>query len=188
MKKVKKLSALLLSLCLAFVFVASTAFAAEQVADADGITITADTTDEAIAAAWGEGAAAISQNDDGSYTFKLLKNISLAKYQDISIGNFQAGAEQPRIILDLNGCTLSGTSIVIANLGNLTIMDGSAEQTGRIEYNGGQYLVAVNNVGYSMTIEGGTFVCNGADSAAYNSAISTAGGVTTVINGGNFLW
>ena len=63
-------------------------------------------------------------------------------------------------------------------------MDGSAEQTGRIEYNGGQYLVAVNNVGYSMTIEGGTFVCNGADSAAYNSAISTAGGVTTVINGG----
>ena len=186
MKKVKKLSALLLSLCMAFVFVASTAFAAEQVADADGITITADTTDEAIAAAWGEGAAAISQNDDGSYTFKLLKNISLAKYQDISIGNFQAGAEQPRIILDLNGCTLSGTSIVIANLGNLTIMDGSAEQTGRIEYNGGQYLVAVNNVGYSMTIEGGTFVCNGADSAAYNSAISTAGGVTTVINGGTF--
>lgn len=186
MKKVKKLSALLLSLCMAFVFVASTAFAAEQVADADGITITADTTDEAIAAAWGEGAAAISQNDDGSYTFKLLKNISLAKYQDISIGNFQAGAEQPRIILDLNGCTLSGTSIVIANLGNLTIMDGSAEQTGRIEYKGGQYLVAVNNVGYSMTIEGGTFVCNGADSAAYNSAISTAGGVTTVINGGTF--
>lgn len=61
---------------MAFVFVASTAFAAEQVADADGITITADTTDEAIAAAWGEGAAAISQNDDGSYTFKLLKNIS----------------------------------------------------------------------------------------------------------------
>ena len=70
MKKVKKLSALLLSLCMAFVFVASTAFAAEKVADADGITITADTTDEAIAAAWGEGAAAISQNDDGSYTFK----------------------------------------------------------------------------------------------------------------------
>ena len=75
---------------MAFVFVASTAFAAEQVADADGITITADTTDEAIARLWGEGAAAISQNDDGSYTFKLLKNISLAKYQDISIGNFQA--------------------------------------------------------------------------------------------------
>ena len=48
MKKVKKLSALLLSLCMAFVFVASTAFAAEQVADADGITITADTTDEAL--------------------------------------------------------------------------------------------------------------------------------------------
>ena len=55
MKKVKKLSALLLSLCMAFVFVASTAFAAEQVADADGITITADTTDEAIAAAWEKG-------------------------------------------------------------------------------------------------------------------------------------
>ena len=59
MKKVKKLSALLLSLCMAFVFVASTAFAAEQVADADGITITADTTDEAIAAAWGEGEGAL---------------------------------------------------------------------------------------------------------------------------------
>ena len=153
----------------------------------DGITITADTTDEAIAAAWGEGAAAISQNDDGSYTFKLLKKHLPGKNTKIFQSvNFQRRREQPRIILDLNGCTLSGTSIVIANLGNLTIMDGSAEQTGRIEYNGGQYLVAVNNVGYSMTIEGGTFVCNGADSAAYNSAISTAGGVTTVINGGTF--
>ena len=39
MKKVKKLSALLLSLCMAFVFVASTAFAAEQVADAMGLPL-----------------------------------------------------------------------------------------------------------------------------------------------------
>ncbi len=44
----------------------------------------------------------------------------------------------------------------------------------------------VNNVGYNLTIEGGTFTCNGAGSASYNAAVSTAAGVTTVINGGTF--
>ena len=127
-----------------------------------------------------------TQNADGSYTMKLLKNISMAISANISLGNQFGGAGDPMIILDLNGFDITGTSIVIANYANLTIRDSSAEKSGRVVYDGGAYMAAVNNVGHYMAVEGGTFVCNGAGSATYNAAISTAASVTTEIKGGTF--
>ena len=153
----------------------------DTVTDAKTFTFKPGTTNEELAAAWGEGAASIADNGDGTYTVTLLKNIEMGKSQNINFGEFSLGAGQARMILDLNGKTITGTSIVIANLGNLTIIGN-----GSVIYDGGQYFTAVNNVGYNLTIEGGTFTCNGAGSASYNAAVSTAAGVTTVINGGTF--
>ncbi len=153
----------------------------DTVTDAKTFTFKPGTTNEELAAAWGEGAASIADNGDGTYTVTLLKNIEMGKSQNINFGEFSLGAGQARMILDLNGKTITGTSIVIANLGNLTITGN-----GSVIYDGGQYLAAVNNAGYNLTIESGTFTCNGAGSASYNAAVSTAAGVTTVINGGTF--
>lgn len=149
--------------------------------DAATFTFKPGTTNEEIIAAWGEGAASIAANGDGTYTVTLLKNIGMGQGQNINFGEYSLGAGQPRMILDLNGKTITGPSIVIANLGNLTI-----KGSGSVIYSGGQYLAAVNNAGYNLTIEGGTFACNGAGSAAYNAAISTTAGATTEINGGTF--
>lgn len=71
----KKISVIVLSLVMVLLLVPGSVFAVEQVTDAKSLTVTSATTDENIAAAWGEGAATISANNDGTYTFKLLKDI-----------------------------------------------------------------------------------------------------------------
>lgn len=150
----------------------------------NGMTFSASTTNADIEATWGPGTASITANADGSYTVTLEKDIVLKKgaVNPVSFGVYNQGAEQPRMILDLNGHTLSGQTIVVSNMGNLTIRDSGAG--GSILYNGGQYLVAVQNAGYSLTVESGTIECQGAGSASYNAAVSTTVGAETVINGG----
>ena len=185
----RKRIAVLMSLLFAFTLFGGTAWAAgeDTVADASSIWIKPDvTSQEDIDSAWGEGAASFVQNADGSYTLTLLKNISLGEYRTLSLGTQFGGAEDPLIILDLNGFAITGTSIPLANYANLTIRDSSAEKTGAVVYAGGQYMVALNNVGNKLTIEGGTFTCNGAGSATYNAAVSTSADATTIINGGTF--
>lgn len=185
----KKISVIVLSLVMVLLLVPGSVFAVEQVTDAKSLTVTSATTDENIAAAWGEGAATISANNDGTYTFKLLKDISFGKSRQLFIGNYDAGRDQPRIIIDLNGCKLSGTSIVVANYGNLTITDRSTYKTGEIAYTKTDGTVcAVQNSGYSLIVDGGTV--SSASSSLYSCAVNTAasenGTCTTTINGGTF--
>lgn len=187
MKTIKCLFGLLMFICLVSGPLPTRAFAAnETVSNAKSIGFRSTTTQASIDTAWGAGAATITANANGSYTVTLLKNISLGSTQDIQFGNFEAGSGQPELILDLNGCTITGTSIPISNLGNLTIRDNSSDKSGAVVYSGTGYFVAVNNVGYEMTIEGGTFTCVGAGSYSSNAAINSAGTTTTIINGGTF--
>lgn len=113
----------------------------------------------------------------------------MEKAGSCSIGNYDAGRDQPRIIIDLNGRKLSGTSIVVANYGNLTITDRSTYKTGKIAYTKTDGTVcAVQNSGYSLIVDGGTV--SSASSSLYSCAVNTAasenGTCTTTINGGTF--
>lgn len=184
----KKLISVLLSVFMVVVMVPIVAFAAEDTVEVStGMTFTSKTTQDAINS-WANGAATIKSNDDGSYIVTLQKNITLRQGAStpITFGDYrdEAGAKQPTMILDLNGFIVSGKTIVISNMGNLIIRDSKG--TGKVVYDGGQYLAAVQNAGYSLVIEGGTFECNGANSVAYNAAISSAASTETVINGGVF--
>lgn len=184
----KKLLSVLLSIFMIAVMGPAVALAAEDTVEVStGMTFTSDTTQDAINS-WANGAATINPNGDGSYTVTLQKNITLLQGAStpITFGNYraEAGAKQPTMILDLNGFTVSGKTIVISNMGNLIIRDSKG--TGKVVYDGGQYLSAVQNAGYSLIIEGGTFECNGANSVAYNAAISSTASTETVINGGVF--
>lgn len=160
--------------------------AAETVTVANGINFAPDTTLQDIEEAWGEGTATIEANDDGSYKVTLLKNITLKQgaVTPVTFGTYSASADQPMMILDLNGCVLSGKTIVISNYGNLTIADSVGG--GKVVYDGGQYLTAVQNAGYTLIINGGSFVCDGASTATNGGAISGAMTTTTIINGGSF--
>ena len=187
MKKRKWLASLL-AVVMVLVMMPTMAFAAEDTVEvSNGMTFTSDTTQSDIDT-WANSAAIITNNTDGTYTVTLQKNITLQQgaTSPITFGNYwdAAGAKQPTMILDLNGFTVSGKTIVISNMGNLIIRDSKG--TGKVVYDGGKYLAAVQNAGYSLTIEGGTFECNGANSAAYNAAISAAASTKTVVNGGVF--
>lgn len=154
------------------------------------ISITKNTSQEELDA-WADGAAVITGNPGESRTITLNKNISLTSGQNINFGQFDytgtgEGAAQPYLTLDLNGYAITGPSIVLSNLGNLIIEDNSEEKTGKVIYDGGAYLAAVQNAGYHLQIKGGTFVCNGAGSSQYNAAVSTTANTTTVIDGGTF--
>ena len=180
----KKLLGGFLALLLVLALLPGTALAVEN---AESLWVVPGTTTQGnFDTEWGAGAATYTANADGSYTIQLLQDVTFAQFSGLSVGTQFGGPSDPLIILDLNGFTLKGTSIVVANYGNLVIRDSSAKKTGKVWYAGEQYLTAVNNVGNEMTIEGGTFVCDGAGSASYNAAISTAAGVKTTINGGTF--
>ena len=180
----KKLLGGFLALLLMLALLPGTALAVEN---AESLWVVPGTTTQGnFDTEWGAGAATYTANADGSYTIQLMQDVTFAQFSGLSVGTQFGGPSDPLIILDLNGFTLKGTSIVVANYGNLVIRDSSAKKTGKVWYAGEQYLTAVNNVGNEMTIEGGTFVCDGAGSASYNAAISTAAGVKTTINGGTF--
>lgn len=184
----RKWLASLLAACMVFALMPAIAFAAEETVEvSNGMNFSPATTQDAIDQ-WAAGAATITNNDDGSFTVTLLKNITLKQGATLPVtfGDYwdAQGKDQPSMILELNGCTVSGKTIVISNYGNLIIQD--TQGTGKVLYDGGQYLCPVQNAGYSLTIKGGTFECAGAGSAAYNAAVSTAASAETVIEGGTF--
>ena len=155
----------------------------------NGINFTKNTTQEDLDQ-WAEGAVTLSVSEDqSSYTFTLNKDIRLADNANnpLTFGIFDygegKGEETPIMILDLNGHTVDGKLTVVANMGNLVIRDSIG--TGRIVLdNRNSYMTAVQNAGYKLTIEGGTFVCKGAGSASYNAAVNSTAGAITEINGG----
>lgn len=186
--KKRKWLASLLAVCMVFALMPAIAFAAgETVEVSNGMNFSPTTTQDAIDQ-WAAGAATITDNGNGSFTVTLLKNITLKQgaTNPITFGDYwdAQGKDQPSMILELNGCTVSGKTIVISNYGNLIIQD--TQGTGKVLYDGGQYLCPVQNAGYSLTIKGGTFECAGADHPAYNAAVSTAASAETVIEGGTF--
>ncbi|QWT55362.1 hypothetical protein KP626_00235 [Christensenella sp. MSJ-20] len=186
--------AILFAFVLMAVMAPMTVFAGgETVQITSQLGITQD-TDDATLQAQSSGALTIAANGDGTHTVTVLKDISSSALIQFGVFDYTGqggegiGADQPYLILDLNGHTITGTSIVIANLGNLIIRDTSEGKTGRIVFdNPSGYLVAIQNAGYNLKIEGGTFVCNGAGSASYNAVVSTtAPSSQTVIDGGTF--
>lgn len=182
----KKLLSAFLSIILMFAVFPTTVFAVDTVTVDNGMAFTSGTTAQDITDAWGEGTATIEKNNDGSYTVKLLKNITLKKGANLPVtfGKSLGGDDQPMMILDLNGCVLSGQTIVVSNYGNLTIKDSKGG--GKVVYDGGAYLSTIQNAGNNLIIEGGTFECKGAVSAISGGAISGTQGSTTTINGGSF--
>ncbi len=186
--KKRKWLASLLAVCMVFALMPAIAFAAgETVEVSNGMNFSPTTTQDAIDQ-WAAGAATITNNGDGSFTVTLLKNITLKQgaVSPITFGDYRdaQGKDQPSMILELNGCTVSGKTTVIANYGNLIIQD--TQGTGKVLYDGGGTLCTVQNAGYSLTIKGGTFECIGEGSAVYNAAINTAASTETVIEGGTF--
>lgn len=176
----------LLAVMLVLTLLPASALAQEAVTVTNGMNFDAQTTQDEIDSWAGEGAATIQANADGTYTVTLLKSITLqtGATTPVTFGNYDDGAEQTQMILDLNGCTLSAKTIVLSNYGNLTIMDGKGG--GSVVYDGGQYLSAVQNAGYTLTINGGAYICKGASTATNGGAISGAAGTLTVINAGTF--
>lgn len=181
----KRVLSILLVMVMAMTLLPMTVSAAnETVTVNNGMWITPATTNEEIAAAFGEGVATIHESN-GVYTITLLKNITMTGAAlPLSIGVQFGGSEQPLMVLDLNGCVVTSNTTVIANYGNLTIKDSAGG--GKVVYNGGNYLSAVNNVGSTLTIDGGYFECQGAGSVTYNAAISSTPNTKTVINNGTF--
>ena len=118
MKKRKWLASLL-AVVMVLAMMPTMAFAAEDTVEvSNGMTFTSDTTQSNINT-WANGAAIITNNTDGTYTVTLQKNITLQQgaKSPITFGNYRdaAGAKQPTMILDLNGFTVSGKTIVISN-------------------------------------------------------------------------
>ena len=129
-------------------------------------------------------------------TITVLEDIDLTEGVTVAAGKV--------VTLDLNGLVVSYTSSVagedmITNRGNLTIVDGSTEKTGKITYNNTD--ATANNVTVSTisTEPGSTLVVNGGTienktvkangSSIYSYAIDlltngTLGDVNVTINGG----
>ena len=130
----KRFLTILLSIAMILMLTPMTAMAAtESVTVSNGMWIDTETTNEDIAGAWGENVATIS-NENGVYTITLHKNITMeGATLPISIGVQKGGADQPEIVLDLNGCTVTSNTTVISNYGNLTIKDSAG--TGHVLYN-----------------------------------------------------
>ena len=101
--------------------------------------ITQDTEDATLQAQ-SSGALTIAANRDGTHTVTVLRDISSSALIQFGVFDYTGqggegiGADQPYLILDLNGHTITGTSIVISNLGNLIIRDTSEGKTGRIVF------------------------------------------------------
>lgn len=192
----KKLWAILLCVTMLCALLPTAAFAArETVSDARTFVFLGGTTTQAeIDAAWGEGAVAYTSQEVGGemvYTIKLLKNIQMATGQDVRIGKYQESGPAPvQMILDLNGCMITSSSIGLINYSNLIIRDTSAEKTGGICYSttsDKSSLVTISHQGGLLVIEDGTFICeSGYAFTGYVAAVSTQAGATTHIKGGTF--
>ena len=130
-------------------------------------------------------------DEDG---FLSLKDGYYKLAQDITLDTLLYVAENGKAVLDLNGHAIISqfAAYSVANYGDLTILDSSGDNSGRIYNTSTAYSAwshdAVRNFG-RLTIYGGTF--GDADSDKDNANTTTNGAAlrnlgTAVINGGNF--
>lgn len=196
MKK-RKLLPILMALVMVLTMIPAAVFAADGTVENAGTFsfIGGETTQEAIDAAWGEGAVSYTSEEVGGemvYTIKLLKDINMDSGQDVRIGEYREnGPELPQMILDLNGCTITSQSIGLINYGDLIIRDTSDSKTGGITYSttsDKSSLVAISHKGGLLVIEDGTFTCeSGYAFTGHVAAVSTQAGAVTHIKGGTFI-
>ncbi len=130
-------------------------------------------------------------DEDG---FLSLKDGYYKLAQDITLDTLLYVAENGKAVLDLNGHAIISqfAAYSVANYGDLTILDSSGDNSGRIYNTSTAYSAwshdVVRNFG-RLTIYGGTF--GDADSDKDNANTTTNGAAlrnlgTAVINGGNF--
>ena len=175
----KRLAGVFLALVMVLSLLPMTALAVDVVNISNNIGITTESTQDTLDAALGKATVTLS-SENGAILVTLQKSISFAPYKNLSFG--QGGSTQSdKYILDLNGCSITSSSITIGNYADLTIRDSSADKTGKVSSTSPS-MGAVNNVGQKLTIEGGTFESVN----SYGGTISTAAEVETVINGGTF--
>lgn len=126
--------------------------------------------------------------------FLSLKDGYYKLAQDITVDTLLYVPENGKAVLDLNGHAIISQFVAysVANYGDLTILDSSGDNSGRIYNTSTAYSAwshdAVRNFGM-LTIYGGTF--GDADSDKDNANMTTNGAAlrnlgTAVINGGNF--
>lgn len=188
----KKTKSKMLSLLLAFVLVLglmpTIAFAEDETATAsNGTTITGATTQEALDIWAGEGAVEITAAN-GVTTVKLLKNFNFPSgTQPITFGDVLVNPDEV-MVLDLNGHSISSTTIVIQSGCDLTIRDSKGG--GKIYMDtsakpASAFSAIVNQK--KLTIEGGIFEAKIHESNPTTGVIGSAvADVETVINGGTF--
>ncbi|WP_165056657.1 MULTISPECIES: hypothetical protein [unclassified Adlercreutzia] len=152
-----------------------------------GTTITKDTTQEELNTWAGEGAIDIMSANNVT-TVKLLKNFNFPNGNQPIIFGDVLNDPNAVMVLDLNGRTISSTTIVVQSGCNLTIRDSGS---------GGKIFMdtsAKSNTAVSavvnqskLTIESGTFEAKIHGDFPSTGVIGSAvAGVKTVINGGMF--
>ena len=122
---------------------------------------------------YGELVAAVNNTEYNFINITLMANFSMNSGLTVK--------DNKIITVDLNGYTLTctGANAFTVNSGNqLTIIDGSASQTGTITGASGGAII---NSG-TFTLNAGTFTGNSATS--HGAAIWNGSGATTIINGG----
>ena len=182
-----KLISVLLSLAMMFCLMPTAVFAAEEMATAtNGTTITKETTQENLNDWAGEGAIEITASGDVT-TVRLLKNFNFSN--GTTPITFGSGSADDVMVLDLNGHSISSTTMVIVSRCDLTIKDSATG--GKIFMDtsskpASAFSAIVNQK--KLTIENGTFEAKIHDSQWSGGVIGSAvAGVETVINGGEFI-
>lgn len=182
----KRFLSVLLALCLVMVMIPLTALADDMTATAtNGTTITNETTQEALDLWAGEGAVK-TETVNGVTTITLLKNFNLSSASTpITFGD---GGED-KMILDLNGHSISSVTMVIVSRCDLTIKDSAGG--GKVfmdtsSKSAAAFEAIVNQK--KLTIESGSFEAKVHESNAFVGVIGSAvADVETIVNGGNFL-
>ncbi len=189
----KKTKSKMLSLLLAFVMVLAlmptVAFAADDMATAtNGMTITSATTQDELNKWAGEGAIEIA-TVDGVTTVKLLKNFNFPGAKNPIIFGDVLNNPNEVMVLDLNGHSITSTTIVVQSGCDLTIKDSGSGGKISLDTNndpGKAYSAVVNQK--KLTIEGGIFEAKIHESNSVSGSVigSAVIGVETVVNGGTF--
>lgn len=189
MKKTKsKMLSLLLALVMVLGLMPTVAFAADETATAtNGRTITSATTQDELNAWAGEGAIEIA-TADGVTTVKLLKNFNFPNgTMPITFGDVLNNPDDV-MVLNLNGHSISSTTIVVQSGCDLTIRDladGGKISMDTSAKSGAAFSAVVNQ--RKLTIEGGIFEAKIHESNSTTGVIGSAvAGVKTVIDGGTF--
>lgn len=184
----KRMLGLLLAFAMVLGLTPTVVLAAGEIAAAtNGRKITSTTTQDELNAWAGEGAIAITASE-GVTTVRLLKNFDFPRgTMPITFGDVLNNPDAV-MVLDLNGHSISSTTMVVVSGCNLTIRDsvGGGKISMDTSSNSKAAFSAVVNQ-EKLTIESGIFEAKIHESNPTAGVVGSAvAGVETVINGGTF--